>query len=166
MTNPQKFGLKFVEPFVKSTQEVFDIFLNCKCKPLEIQTITEAASHRKSVTASISMVGRFKGSLTISTSEEGAKNILEKIAGFECEEVDEMVLDSMGEMANMIAGKGKRDLSQYELQLGLPDVVVSQGDLLHFYRYAEHYAVPFNTDIGECVLEIGLDSLEDVPLAI
>ena len=81
------------------------------------------------------------------------------ITDFEATEIDEMVRDSVGELANMIAGHGKRELSQHSLDLSLPQVIVGDDYTISSPRQAHQYYIPLETELGPCTLDIGFDGL-------
>jgi len=103
--------------------------------------------------ASLGMIGAIALSMTI----DGALTTLERMTGFEAEEVDEFVRDCVGEMSNMIGGRGKRDLSRFELKLGLLQVIVGEDYAVYSPRWARHYWLALDTDIGPCTLDVGFD---------
>jgi CheY-specific phosphatase CheX len=76
------------------------------------------------------------------------------MTGIETDEVDELVRDVIGEMANMIAGAGKRHLEPLSLQLDIPRVLVnSPADAIPVWPH--HHWVPLETDFGRCTLDVG-----------
>ncbi|VAX38252.1 hypothetical protein MNBD_PLANCTO02-3442 [hydrothermal vent metagenome] len=146
-----------VNPFIRSTEYVFDAMLGLETHFSELQEVTEG-HQMYAVTSVVGLSGKnLTGSISISFQKCAALKVLELMAGIECDEVDESVRDAIGEMANMIGGQGKRDLSQYELQLGLPQVIVGEDYTVYSPRWARHYYLPIKTDIGLCTLDIGFD---------
>ena len=130
--------------------------LNSDCLVGKIQP--ELHGHKMhSVTAIIGLSGSFSGAIALSTPVFGALEILNRMTGMESTEVDELVRDCVGEMSNMIAGKGKLELSQFALRLGLPQVIVGSEYTVYSPRWAKHYWLPLETDFGPCTLDIGFD---------
>lgn len=148
--------ISLVNPFIQSTREVFKTMLKSDCKVGEVHP--EMEGHKMySVTAVIGLSGCFSGAIALSIPTEGAIAVLKRMTGLEVPTVDEYVRDAVGEMSNMIAGKGKRDLSQYEFDLGLPQVIVGDEYTVYSPRWAKHYWLPLETDFGPCTLDIGFD---------
>ena len=148
--------ISLVGPFVRSTKEVFRKMLQSDCRVGEVHP--EPHGHKMhSVTAIIGLSGCFSGMIALSTSVAGALQILKKMTGMESAEVDELVRDAVGEITNMIAGKGKFELAQFEFDLGLPQVIVGQEYTVYSPRWAKHYWLPLETDFGPCTLDIGFD---------
>ena len=110
------------------------------------------------VTAVVGLSGGLSGTISISTPEDAARKILQRMADIESTEVDEFVRDAVGEVANVVAGKGKRDLLQYQLSLGLPQVIVGRDYTVYSPRWAQHYWIPLETALGTCTLDVGFDT--------
>jgi CheY-specific phosphatase CheX len=110
-----------------------------------------------SVTAIIGLSECFSGSIALSTSISGALEILKRMTGMKSTEVDELVRDCVGEMTNMIAGKGKVEFAHFGFDLGLPQVIVGQEYTVYSPRWAKHYWLPLETDFGPCTLDVGFD---------
>ena len=147
----------FVTPFIKSTESVFEAMLGVETTfgPLEE---VQQGHQMFAVTSVIGLTGEhLTGSISISLGKDVAKQVLERLTGIEAEEVDDDVRDAIGEMANMIAGQGKRDLTDFVLQLGLPQVIVGEDYTVYSPRWARHYFVAVKTDMGPCTLDVGFD---------
>jgi chemotaxis protein CheX len=146
----------FAVPFVDAAKTVFRSMLDVVCVPGEVQPISRA-QHSGEITAAIGMSGQIVGAIAFSTRFDTACRILEQMTGMQTESLDEFVRDSIGEMANMIAGYGKRKLQQWELNLGLPQVIVGDHYDIYAPRWAYHVWVPLESEIGPAALEIGFD---------
>lgn len=148
--------LDLISPFVRSTQEVYRAMLACQCDVGEPQTSPEGHT-MEMVTAMIGLSGHIVGSLSISFPMKTAVNILDRILGVGADEADDFVRDAIGELANTIAGKGKRELSQFELDLGLPQVIVGNDYSLFSPRWAQHHWLSLDSEIGTGTLDVGFD---------
>ena len=127
------------------------------CRAGKIQPVKNG-HHMFAVTAVVGLSGGLSGAISISTPEEAARKILQRMADIESERVDEFVRDAVGEVANVVGGKGKRDLSQYQLRLGLPQVIVGRDYAIFSPRWAQHYWIPLETALGPCTLDVGFDT--------
>ena len=145
-----------VSPFVRAAREVFEMMLKCHCRSGEMHA-AHPGHNQFALTSVVGLSGRFVGAIGLSTTQEGAFQVLERMTGIVPTEVDEMVRDAVGEMANMIGGRGKRELSECELKLGLPQVIVGQDYEIYSPRWAHHYWIPLETGIGPCTLDVGFD---------
>ncbi|MGE3317169.1 MAG: chemotaxis protein CheX [Planctomycetaceae bacterium] len=143
-----------VSPFVRAAREVFQTMLNVHCKTGETLPVDHDL-HELAVTSIVTLSGKAAGVLGLSTTKRGALKILERMTGIEATEVDEMVRDVVGEMANMIGGCGKRELADYAFKLGLPQVTVDEVHEATPDRWPIYYWVALDTGIGPCTLHIG-----------
>jgi len=146
-----------VAPFANATKEVFTTMLNVECRLGEVQAFVPGRRHHHDVTSVIGLSGGMIGAIALSVTTSGALTTLERMTGLEAEEVDEFVRDCVGEMSNMIGGRGKRELARYELKLGLPHVIVGEDYAIYSPRWARHYWVSLDSDIGPCTLDVGFD---------
>ncbi|GAB4135296.1 MAG: chemotaxis protein CheX [Planctomycetaceae bacterium] len=149
--------MELVTPFVDSTKEVFQTMLACDCQIGE-PTTSHDGHLMDRVTSMIGLSGRIVGSISISFKTDTAIKILDRILGIEANEVDDFVRDAIGELANTIAGKGKRDLAHYELDLGLPQVIVGEEYRLYSPKWANHYWLDIESELGEGTLDVGFDT--------
>jgi len=113
--------------------------------------------HLKDYSAMISMDGKVKGGLSVSVDKQCLLSICNILTFDESEIITPLTFDSLGEITNMVAGRGKRELSQYELLLGLPSVFHGSRSEEKTIKWAYHRWVPFETDLGQGVLEIGFN---------
>lgn len=149
--------LDLVGPFISSAELVLDTMLRSDCVAGQVQPV-QPGHRMHTVTSVIGLSGGLAGAVSISIHAEGAFQILERMTGIEATDVDDFVRDAVGEIANMVAGQGKRELSQFHLKLGLPQVIVGADYCVYSPRWARHDWVPLQTDLGEIMLTIGFDS--------
>lgn len=144
----------FAAPFARAVVSVFDQMLGCRCHSREPRSMC-ADSADWDVSTAIGMSGgTVSGRLVFHASATVACEILRRMTGLEAVEIDEFVRDVLGEMANMIAGAGKRDLD-FPLLLSLPEVRV--GVQAGSRPWSSHAWLPLDTDLGACALEIGFE---------
>ena len=109
------------------------------------------------VTGVIAMEGpQAKGSLAISFPKPVILDIHRRMLHEEKTEVDDMVKDLTGELANMVLGGAKRTLEEqgFSFNLTLPTVQAGEGlPVAHPYKGSK-ILLPFTTDVGEFYVEI------------
>ena len=105
------------------------------------------------------MTGLYKGVLAIHASIEMAKKITSQMLFMDVDEVDEDVLDAMGEMANMLAGNIKAALSSNgkDIELSVPSAVTGEKYSLDIKTPGEHLIVPFTTDFGSFSVQFNFE---------
>lgn len=146
-----------INPFVQSVINVFNTMLDCPIQR-EGLALKNGTFPTYDVTSVIGLSGLVRGSVVVSLSREVAFKIVERMLGTEAVEINLDVVDAVGELANMVAGGAKAELSQYELSLGLPTVVVGKNHIIHFPDNVRPLQIPFRTPWGPMSLEVGLDA--------
>ena len=109
------------------------------------------------VTGMIDLAGKqANGSVAISFSREAAFEIVKRMLRTEPAEVDEMVRDLVGEIANMIAGGAKAKLQDkgYDFELSLPTVFAGEDHEVNHSVSGTTVVLPFKTDVGDFFVEI------------
>jgi chemotaxis protein CheX len=143
-------------PFPAAAEHVFPTMLDSACVAGTPER--KSAGHRMhDVTSVIGLSGFVTGSIAFSVTREASMAILERMTGIQAAEVDELVCDCVGEMANMIAGRAKIELAPFELALGLPQVINGHDYSLVSPRWTIHEWLPLKTDLGDCALEVCFD---------
>ncbi len=147
---------ELVNPFVRAAQDVFGTMFQSACLPGEMQPVVNG-HHMHRITSVVGLSGMLSGAISVSVSEPIAFGFLERFTGIVATEVDEDVRDIVGEIVNVVSGRGKRDLPHFDLKLGLPQVIVGEDYRIYSPKWARHYWVPLETDFGACALDVGFD---------
>jgi len=109
------------------------------------------------VTGMIELKGaQATGSMAISLTRPVILDIARRMLQEEFHEVDDMVKDLVGELANMMAGGGKAQLSEkgYEFDLTLPNVIAGAGHEINHTVNGPVVSIPFQSEPGEFVVEV------------
>ncbi len=103
------------------------------------------------ISANVCIAGEISGLLAVHSSKEFAKECYELISGSECSGGDAELCDTVGELANMIAGTLKREMSSTVdlFFISLPSITLSDNQRL-FYTGSKvdfpRMLVPFEVD--------------------
>jgi chemotaxis protein CheX len=146
-----------INPFVKSISNVFNMMLDCSIKRTGL-CFKDSNSPSYEVSAVIGLSGKANGSVVLSLSRPVAYLVVERMLGQEADQIDAEVVDAVGELTNMIAGSAKSHLSQYELSLGIPNVIVGRNHTIFFPSNVRPLCIQFETPAGPIALEVGLDT--------
>jgi chemotaxis protein CheX len=87
----------------QAVEEVFGTMLGVECRP----TLEAPDPDGATVSAVIGLAGALSGSLVLQSGEATARHMAARMTGTEPVEVDAMVRDAVGEIANMLAGAWK-----------------------------------------------------------
>lgn len=74
----------------------------------------------------------------------------------ETTEVSADVLDAVGELTNMVAGRAKSQLEELHLSVSLPNIITGSDHEIRFPSNVTPICVPFETEWGALSLEVGL----------
>ncbi|MCD4687980.1 MAG: chemotaxis protein CheX [Desulfuromonadaceae bacterium] len=141
----------------QATQEIFQTMLMMEASPG--QAVAERAKgFVDSVSAIVGMAGANKGMLAIHIPEATALVITSSFLMMEVTEVDDDVKDAIGELANMVAGSIKADLTEQgqEFKLSIPSVVCGAEYEIDCLTDSQGVSMPFSIEGGEFLVEFHL----------
>jgi len=103
------------------------------------------------LTSMIGLAGDFKGVLIINCPAPTAKGITGAMLGMEVEEMNEDVLDAIGEIANMVAGGLKVSLASESIdtELAIPTTVIGKSVRTAGQPGGKQLAILFSTPVGD-----------------
>ncbi len=147
--------VEYINPFVKSISNTFSTMLDCELRRGEI-ALKSTPNPQYTVSGIIGLSGRAVGTVVLSLSKEVAIQSASHMLMMEAQEVDDDVLDAVGELTNMVAGGAKAELEEYSLSVSLPNVITGRNHEIHFPSNVQPISIPFDCDWGEISLEVGL----------
>jgi chemotaxis protein CheX len=80
----------------------------------------------------------------------------ERMLGDRPDSINADVVDAVGELVNMIAGRAKSNLSELEMNLSLPTVITGKNHVIKFGSTAQTICIPYTCEWGQLSLEVGL----------
>ncbi len=148
---------EYINPFIESTLAVFNtmVGLNPVKDNLYIKKGDESSYD---VSGVIGIAGQASGSVVISMPKNLALEIVTKFMGEEKTEIDEEVIDAVGELINMIAGSSKKVFSEKGLRfkISIPNVIVGHGHKIKKPSGIPCLGVKFKVKDTEFVIEVVL----------
>jgi chemotaxis protein CheX len=143
---------QYIKPFVDVSVDVFKQFIG-----IEVTAKTPYFSEKDSVaggdvSAVIGLTGGVRGAVIISMQKELAIKLTNILTGAEYTQVDDDVLDAVGEIVNIIAGNVKQKLEDMlQIIISLPTIVKGNGHTIKWPgNQARILCIPFKafeTDI-------------------
>lgn len=147
--------VEYINPFIKSLHNVFTTMLQCESTRGEISLNYERVpSH--TISGVIGLTGRAEGTVVLSLSEQVALKAASTLLMAEATELDDEVIDAVGELTNMLAGGAKAELAEYHLTMSLPTVVLGRDHDICFPHEVTPIHIPFDTDWGPLSIEVAL----------
>ncbi|MBD3315779.1 MAG: chemotaxis protein CheX [Chitinivibrionales bacterium] len=145
----------YVNPFIVAIRDTFNTMMGTALgmgEPL----IKSEPYPTHDISGVIGLSGEARGSVTLSFPREVALKVVSKLLGVPVEEEGPELTDGIGELANIVAGNAKKGLTQYQMSLSLPNVIVGKDHALSTPADAPTVMVPFQCDLGELSMEVTL----------
>lgn len=127
---------------------------------VEVAEVTTTISKKcwGDVTGFIGLTGvDCTGNFTISFSEGAVLAIVSRLLMDEFSEINEDVLDAVGELTNMVSGQVKKELADRGNLIDMSSPVVIQGlgvPVTHGTGVFTVHQIRFTTDVGDFVVEV------------
>ncbi len=145
----------YVNPFIQATVETFKTMLMMELKT-GVPSLKSEAKHTFDVSGVIGLSGEAQGIISISFPKVLSLKIVSKLLGEEIKIVGPELTDGVGEIANIIAGYAKQYLTQFKLQISLPNVVIGSGHRIEVQSGVPTIIVPLISELGEFAMEVAL----------
>jgi chemotaxis protein CheX len=147
--------VSYVNPFVKATNETFKTMLAVDLKMGDPQ-LKKNDKHAYDVSGVIGLSGEAQGIISLSFPQDMALKVVSKLLGTEITEVGAELTDAIGEIANIVAGYAKQYLTDFNLSISLPNVVIGSNHKIAVQSGVPVIIVPFSCDIGDLAMEVAL----------
>ena len=147
--------VEYINPFITSLINTFDTMVGCKVRREDIR-LKEDNNPKHEVSGVIGLSGNAKGTVVLSISKDVALKAASAMLMEEMTELNGEVVDAVGELTNMVAGRAKAELQEYSLSVSLPNVVTGRDYEIRFPSNATPLCVLFASDWGPLSLEVGL----------
>ena len=152
-------NVEFINPFLSS-------MLNVMSTMAQMELIPEKPRLKKDevalgdVSGLIGMVSpQAKGSLSITFEGDLALATMKKMVGEAPDEVNEEIIDLVGEITNMVTGGAKRMLSEkgIEFDMATPIVVSGANHSIHHKAKGPIVIIPLKNELGRAYIEFSFD---------
>lgn len=147
-----------IKPFINSAINVISTM--CSVNPLPGNpSVKEGKTTWGEVTGVIGLAGAsVMGSLMLSFDQKGVLHIVSKMLMEEFTEINQEVIDAVGEITNMITGGAKKELSEIGMviEMAIPMVVSGKGVEINQVAVSPIISVPFTFPEGNFVIEANL----------
>ena len=149
--------VEHINPFVSATIETFQTMVHTKIFAGRL-FLVQGARLRHDISGIIGLSGGAKGTIILSFPKLTAFKTVSEFIGEKVVMMDENVKDAIGELANIVAGAAKKDLSQYKISISLPTVVIGEGHEVQGGKEMVPMAVPFDSPLGPFNLIVSFKS--------
>ncbi len=152
--------VEHINPFVAALKNTFKTMLSCEARRgnLAVKQNSRAAHD---VSGVIGLSGKAVGTVVVSFSTQVALKAASTMLLTEATQINDEVLDAVGELTNMVAGGAKAELEEYKLMVSLPNVITGPAHEVHFPSEVTPISIAFDTDWGPISLEVGLAPIRE-----
>ena len=149
-------NVNHINPFIDATSNVLQTMIGLDVEPRG--NVALKIDHRPigAITGIIPLESSSsRGSFAISFSEPAILGVTERLLGDPVTEIDDSVVDAVGELTNMVAGGAKAKLEEngFDFDLTRPTILQGDEEVLHPYVGPTIFLV-FDTELGDLALEI------------
>jgi chemotaxis protein CheX len=154
---------RYIKPFIKVCTDVFKEMFHYKLEAGYPFFVTGDESKDWDISGVIGISGEAKGAVTMSMKTELAVLITSKLTGTQHDYLDDEVVDTLGEMVNIIAGNVKKELEEYfNLTISLPSIIKGKGHaILWSSQRARIMCIPFKVESHSFHLLVALAPEKD-----
>ncbi len=147
--------VSYVNPFITATIQCFKKMVFVDISPQKPSLKSEPYP-LYDISGVIGLSGDAQGSISLSFPQDVAIKTISSMLGCKITEKSPEFCDGIGEIANIIAGNAKRDLSKYNLSISLPNVIIGKGHLISGQSDCPTIIVPFSSSFGIFSMEVVL----------
>lgn len=136
--------VKYMNPFIIAAQVVFKTMLGINLRMGKPQ-LRQTRQTSGDVTGIIGLAGDEKGTLCVSFKKEGALHVYNTLMDNRSDEINEEVIDAIGELTNIISGQARKEFekSNINLKAAIPMVVVGKDVEMNFITKLPIVSLPF-----------------------
>ncbi len=147
--------VSYVNPFIISTVNVFKKMIHTEVKP-GTPLLKNQPYPTYDISSVIGLSGEATGSIAFSFPKVVGLKVVSEMVGEKIKTVGQELTDGIGELANIITGNAKKDLSEYKLSISIPSVVIGKNHMLSAPKGTPTILVPFTSSIGNFAMEVSL----------
>jgi len=144
-----------INPFIVATLDCFKTMITDYIEPLK-PAIKKIPYPTYDISGVIGLSGEAQGSISFGFLQDSAVNIVSSMLKTKITSTDPDLADAIGEIANIIAGNAKKELSRFKLSISLPNVIIGKKHTLGGEGVSTIILVPFTSTPGNFNMEISL----------
>jgi len=156
---------KYIQPFIDVCVSVFKDFIGTELVTGRPYFVDKNDPHEWDISAVIGLTGEARGAVVISMKKSLSLKLTGALTGSEHKDLDDEVVDAIGEIINIIAGNAKRGLEEsFRLVISLPTIIRGKGHTIMWpNQQARIICIPFKIFETETFcLSVAIDSSSGV----
>ena len=147
--------MELIQPFINAADAVLAQNLNCQTR-LGHFVMEENAYHSKGVAAVVRVVGDIEGRIIFDVEPSTATRMASIMAGTERQESEELVRETICELANQVIGNAITTLNDQGFRFKVNPPQVHQGEGPKSSEDTEAMVMCFDTDSGQVFMNIAM----------
>ena len=149
---------EYIMPFVEATQNVFQDFFGITPELDTPYIVKKEETANWDISGIIGIAGESKGVIVLSINENLAISLVSKLVGKKITTLDDDVVDTIGELTNIIAGNSKKGFEEYRLKISLPSIIKGKEHSVFWPKQGiPILSIPFTIPGGKFMLFVGLE---------
>lgn len=146
-----------INPFVVSTMETLAKMVGIEAKSGR-PMLKKDSKLDYDISGLIGLSGKVIGTVAMSFPEATAVAVCNKFMGGDYHDLHDDILDAVGELVNIVAGNAKKGLTEFNIEISLPSVVLGRNHKIIEPKGAVSFVVPFTSPLGGFHMAVSLKS--------
>lgn len=146
---------QLLAPFIQCTKDVFKMMLGWPVELVAVVSNDQEAT-RHDCSGILGFSGALRGSIVVSVDQDVALSATEAFLGERPSSLTAEVIDTVGELTNMIGGSSKDRLGIAGVGIGLPMVVSGRNHFISFDSRASVEMLRFTSPHGPFTVEVAI----------
>jgi chemotaxis protein CheX len=151
--------VEHINPFITSTLETLEKMAGTEAKPGKPVRRRDCACVHD-ISGIIGLSGGARGMVALAFPAATAVALANRMIGDSHTGLDAEVADAVGELANIVAGYAKQGLSEFNVTISLPSIILGSGHKIREPRDGLSFGVPFRSTAGDFDLILCLKAPE------
>jgi chemotaxis protein CheX len=150
--------VEYINPFIISTIDTFKLMIKIDVKP-DKPLLKQGNEPLYDISGIIGLSGNAQGAISLSFPKIVALKTISAMIGSEIKIIGPEITDGIGELVNIIAGNAKQHLTEYHLNISLPNVIVGKDHYVSSPSGIPTIIVPFKCEFGDFAMEVSLKTV-------
>jgi chemotaxis protein CheX len=147
--------VSYINPFIIATKTCFSTMMSIDIHS-ENPSLKRHPYPTYDISGVIGLSGNAQGSISLSFPRTDAENFVKMMLSNTPTLSEEEMTDGIGEIVNIIAGNAKQHLTNFDLSISLPNVIIGKRHTLAGQSGSPTIVVPFSSDGGKFAMEVSL----------
>ncbi|MBW8888305.1 MAG: chemotaxis protein CheX [Fibrobacteres bacterium] len=152
---PISIRAEHVNPFILSNLETFVKMVGIEAKPGK-PILKQDARLDYDISGIIGLSGKVIGTVSLSFPEATALAVCNKFMSANLKVMNAEILDAVGELINIVAGNAKKGLTEFNIEISLPSVIVGKNHRIVEPKGSVGFVIPFASALGSFHMAVSL----------